>query len=77
MAKEPKDAFPAGEICADCCGSDREFTFDMLESGSGYFVRATERVPGNDGYSFAAHSESDPYQALGRLRENIVTRPLR
>ena len=43
----------------------------MLETGSGYFVRATEQVSGNDGYAFAAHSETDPYLALGRLRGKI------
>lgn len=74
MIKEsnpPENSFPASETFVDCCGKRREFALELLETGSGYFVRATEQVSGNDGYAFAAHSETDPYLALGRLRGKI------
>jgi hypothetical protein len=67
----PEDSFPTSESFVDCCGKRREFALELLETGSGYFVRATEHVSGNDGYAFAAHSETDPYLALGRLRRRI------
>lgn len=65
------DSFPASETFVDCCGKRREFALEVLETDSGYFVRAMEQASGNDGYAFAAHSESDPYLALGRLRGKI------
>lgn len=67
----PGDSFPASETFVDCCGKAHEFALELLETASGYFVRATERVSGEDGYAFAAHSETDPYLALGRLRGKI------
>lgn len=79
-ANPPEDAFPVSETVVDCCGRRRVFALELLETGSGYFVRATEKVSGNDGYAFAAHSETDPYLALGRLRgkihEGLATRYL-
>lgn len=67
----PDDSFPASETFVDCCGKAHEFALELLETASGYFVRATERLSGEDGYAFAAHSETDPYLALGRLRGKI------
>lgn len=67
----PDDSFPESEVFVDCCGQQREFMLALLDNGLGYFLRATERVSGNGGYSFAAYSESDPYMALGRLRHTI------
>jgi hypothetical protein len=67
----PEDPFPASEVFVDCCGRSREFDLELLDIGRGCFVRATERVAGNDGYAFAAHSETDPWLALGRLRDKI------
>jgi len=67
----PDDSFPASGSFVDCCGKLRVFDLELLETGSGYFVRATEHVSGNDGYAFAAHAESDPWLALGRLRQTI------
>lgn len=69
-----EDSFPASETFVDCRGERREFALEVLETGNGYFIRATEQVPGNDGYAFAAHSETDPYLALGRLRRKIHKR---
>jgi hypothetical protein len=67
----PDDSFPASETFVDCCGKQREFALELLQTASGYFVRATERASGNDGYAFAAHSETDPFLALGKLRSKI------
>ena len=67
----PEDAFPTSEVFVDCCGQPREFTLEMLDNDRGYFLRATERVSGDDGYAFAAHSETDPWLALSRLRQKI------
>jgi hypothetical protein len=67
----PEDSFPESETFVDCCGKSREFALELLDTGGGYFVRATERPTGSNGYAFAAHSESDPYLALGRLRGKI------
>jgi len=66
-----ESSFPASETFLDCCGKRRKFALDVLETGSGYFIRATELPLGSDGYTFAAHSETDPYLALGRLRGKI------
>jgi hypothetical protein len=63
--------FPKSEIFVDCCGTSREFAIDLLVNESGYFLRATERAEGENGYAFAASAESDPYLALGRLRQKI------
>lgn len=76
----PEDPFPASETFVDCCGTRREFALELLETASGYFVRAMEQASGDDGYVFAAHSETDSYLALGRLRgkihEGLATRYL-
>lgn len=66
-----ENSFPSSETFVDCCGKQRQFALEVLKTGGGYFVRATEQVSGNDGYAFAAHSETDPYLALGRLRGKI------
>lgn len=74
MTKEtnpPDDSFPASETFVDYCGKPHEFALDLLVTPSGYFVRATERVSTGEGYAFAAHSETGPYLALGRLRGKI------
>jgi hypothetical protein len=63
--------FPTSEVFVDCCGVHREFGFEPLETERGYFLRATERAADQPGYAFAAHSESDPYLALGRIRQRI------
>ena len=66
-----EDEFPTSEEFVDCCGQRREFTLALLDSGRGFFVRATEQVSGAGGYSFAAHSETDPWLAFSRLRQKI------
>lgn len=65
------DTFPTAEIFVDCCGQRHEFRIELLDNDRGFFLRATEHVSGDDGYAFAAHSETDPYLALGRLRRKI------
>jgi hypothetical protein len=67
----PDDSFPTSETFVDCCGKPHEFALELLITASGYFLRATGRVSKDDGYFFAAHSETDPYLALGRLRGKI------
>jgi hypothetical protein len=65
------DGFPTSEVFVDCCGTPHEFALELVPTGRGYFLRAIERMGDDDGYMFAAHSESDPYLALGRLRARI------
>ena len=74
MIKEtnpPDDSFPTAETFVDCCGEPHEFALELLRTASGYFLRATERASKDDGYAFAAHSETGPYLTLGRLRSKI------
>jgi len=67
----PDDSFPTSETFVDCCGKSHEFALEVRITASGYFVHATERVSKGEGYAFAAHAETDPYLALGRLRGKI------
>jgi hypothetical protein len=73
--------FPLTETATDCCGNLRRFRVELHETESGYFLRAHEETGDAAGYEFAAHSESSPYLALGRLRariqEGLATRYLR
>ncbi|HEX5180567.1 MAG TPA: hypothetical protein VFW04_14615 [Gemmatimonadaceae bacterium] len=74
MIKEtnpPDDSFPTAETFVDCCGEPHEFALELLRTASGYFLRATECASKDDGYAFAAHSETGPYLALGRLRSKL------
>jgi hypothetical protein len=70
--------FPRIETAIDCCGNERRFIVEVHTTEGGFFLRATEE--NRDGYEFAAHSETSPYLALGRLRsrirEGIATRYL-
>lgn len=67
---KPAD-FPDAESFEDCCGTERHFDLNLLVTDGGYFLRAQERTDNDGGYHAAAHSESSPYLALGRLRDKI------
>lgn len=63
--------FPRTESCTDGCGRVRRFRVELHTADGGYFLRASEEGAEAAGYAFAAHSETSPYLALGRLRQRI------
>jgi hypothetical protein len=69
--KEAHSSFPLRETFMDCCGNEREFIIDFSRSDDQRFLRAVEAISGEGRYEFGAMSESDPYLALGRLRQTI------
>lgn len=75
-AASPEAYFPAVESFPDFNGNRREFVIDLHVQASGYFLRAREKRPYEDegGYEFAAYSPSDPFFALGVLRDKIRKR---
>ena len=64
-----KSDFPRREEFEDFSGEMRTFVIDCYEGPFGYTVRAREENPKGEGYEFAVYSETNPYSALGRLRE--------
>lgn len=75
MIRQPSEpiseSFPRHESFVDCRGVTREFLIDFVRSDDQRFLRAVE-VAGDEGrYEFEAMSETDPYLALGRLRQTI------
>jgi hypothetical protein len=71
MTKNHDTDFLRTETFTDCCGAVRHFSVQLLTTDGGFFLRATEIGVDSIDYSFAAHSESSPYLALGRLRDRI------
>lgn len=67
------DHFPMVESYADFSGRQREFVIELQPHPRGYFLRATETRQSQEdgGYHFAAYSPSDPFFALGVLRDKI------
>lgn len=65
--------FPSVESFPDFTGKQREFVVKLEAHHRGYFLRATEKQHSSDeeGYSFAAYSPTDPFFALGHLRDKI------
>ncbi len=61
--------FPLREEFEDFSGKKRTFVVNCHEGPFGYTVRAREEKPKSEGYEFAAFSETNPYSALGRLRD--------
>jgi len=61
--------FPIHQEFEDFSGRRRWFVITCYEGGLGFTVRASEQSPTEPGYEFAAHSETSPYSALGRVRE--------
>lgn len=67
------DFFPKTETYPDFAGRKHTFVIALLELPSGYFLRAQEEPDSDldDGYMFAAYSPTDPFFALGLLRDRI------
>lgn len=65
--------FPIVESYADFSGKQREFVIEWQPHPRGYFLRATEKRQSqeDDGYQFSAYSPTDPFYALGVLRDKI------
>lgn len=65
--------FPMEESYPDFSGKQREFVIELHAQPRRYFLRATEKGESlqDDGHQFAAYSPSDPYFALGILRDKI------
>lgn len=73
MKKENPDwhaDFPLREDVEDFSGKARTFLIDCHETALGFTVRAQEQCVEN-GYEFAAYSETSPYSALGRVRQKM------
>lgn len=68
-----EEFFPTVESFPDFTGKQREFVVELQAHPNGYFLRATEkrRSSHEEGYSFAAYSPTDPFFALGHLRDKI------
>ena len=62
--------FPLREDVEDFSGKARTFLIDCSETALGFTVRAQEQGT-EDGYEFAAYSETSPYSALGRVRQKM------
>jgi len=63
--------FPIREEVEDHAGRRRSFVINCHEGGLGFTVRAEEEGRPGAGYQFAAYSETSPYSALGRLRQQM------
>jgi hypothetical protein len=63
--------FPMREEAEDYAGGMRSFLIDCHQGGLGFTVRAVEHGREGLGYEFAAHSETSPYSALGRVRQKM------
>jgi hypothetical protein len=71
VSEEADFAFPIREPFVDCCGQTREFVIDFARSDDHRFLTAVEVADDPGRFEFAAMSESDPYLALGQLRQTI------
>ena len=65
-----RDDFPLREEVEDFRGKFRTFVITCEEVGLGFTLRAQEQGV-DEGYEFAAYSETSPYSALGRLRQKM------
>jgi hypothetical protein len=65
-----RNDFPLRDEVEDFRGKFRVFVISCDEVGLGFTLRAKEQVA-EDGYEFAAYSETSPYDALGRLRQKM------
>jgi len=64
--------FPKKNYFVDFEGKEREFEYLISETSIGYLVRARETK--ELGYEFEAFSETNPFNALGELRQKIRKR---
>lgn len=69
--EQPAALFPHRESFVDCRGIKREFVIDFVRSDDQRFLRAVEAVDNEGRYEFTAMSETDPFLALGKLRQTI------
>ncbi len=69
--EEARGSFPRRESFMDCQGGIREFVIDFVRSDDDRFLQAVEVTDDEGRYEFTAMSESDPYIALGKLRQTI------
>jgi hypothetical protein len=65
-----RNDFPLRDKVEDFRGKFRIFVISCDEVGLGFTLRAKEQGAEN-GYEFAAYSETSPYDALGRLRQKM------
>lgn len=66
--------FPFIETYPDCAGKKRKFKIECVElPGPGWVVTALEvkRSESEYGYEIKAFSETNPYSALGKVRDKI------
>lgn len=63
--------FPLREDFEDAAGRQRWFTIRCDEGGLGFRVTAREEGEGDEGYEFHEYGETNPWSALGRLRDKI------
>ena len=76
QASEPAASpFPRRESFVDYRGIAREFIIDFARDDDQRFLNAVEAVETDGRYEFSAMSDSDPYLALGKLRQ-IIRREL-
>lgn len=64
--------FPQREYFLDFEGKSREFEYLFHENDMGFLVRAKETK--DIGYEFHAFSETNPFNALGAIRQKIRKR---
>jgi len=67
-----RDDFPIMEEVEDFRGRSRLFEITCHERPQGFALRAVESGTADDGYAFAAYSETSPYNGLYRLRQKIA-----
>jgi len=74
-SEQAVDEFPRHETFVDCRGIAREFIIGFTRDDDQRFLRAVEAVDSDGRYEFSAMSETDPFLALGKLRQ-IIRREL-
>jgi hypothetical protein len=70
-SEQAASSFPRRESFVDCRGVAREFVIDFARSDDHRFLTAVEAADSDGRYEFSAMSETDPFLALGRLRQTI------
>lgn len=70
-SEEAAASVPRRETFVDCGGVTREFVIDFARADDRRFLTAVEVADHEGRYEFAAMSETDPYLALGKLRQTI------
>lgn len=68
---EPERGFPLRDSIEDAFGNLRTFVITSDTLPLGYILRAREEGKDGLGYEFAAFSATNPYNALGTLRQRM------